>query len=165
LRRKLNNSVTRISRKDTWEHIPQWTFAGWPYKRLPELSAKIFKVIYNYWRRYDKHPSTLDIRDIYYNEYKKKLNRMTIYEVEKRLYHWGYMYMYDEKNNIKPSRAGIISAIWQKKMVTVGRVDRFIASQNPKDIRRYFSLFTHTDRIYKFVEFNSKTVKIKKARV
>ena len=163
--RKLNNSVTKISCKDNWIHIPQWTFAGWPYKRLRDGCSRVFNIIYDHWMEHGDNISLTDISETSFALYGTRLRKSTIRETKKRLYMYGYLYMYNDKNRVKPSRAGIVSAIWQGKLKKPRRIDKYIAKQNPIYIRKHFSLFTHKDRIYKFVGFNEEKVKIKKAQV
>lgn len=167
--RKLNNSVKGIRADMPWINIPQWTFAGWPYKRLTEFQARIFKIYFNYWLTHNKPPGTNTIRTIYYNVYYHVLNRMTIYETLKRLYMNGYLYIYDNRNHLKCSRSGIISAIWQGKLKRTTNIYKALASINPIYVRKYFSLFTEKDRIYPFKEFHPEALKktnekIKKAQ-
>ena len=169
IKRKLNNSVVGLKSDMKWENIPQWTFAGWPYKRLTEFQSRIYRIFYNYWRRFGKPPTTNKIRDIYIHMHYKKLNRMTIYETLKTLYKYGYLYIYNEENSLKCSMAGIISAIWQGRLKKAHRMHHALASINPIYVRKYFSLFTEKDRRYPFKEFHPEVIrrteeKIKKTR-
>lgn len=148
-----------------WENIPQWTFAGWPYKRLTEFQARIYVIFYNYWRRFGKAPTTNKIRDIYIHMHYKKLNRMTIYETLKRLYMYGYLYMYNEEHSLKCSMSGIISAIWQNRIKRADRLHRALASINPIYVRRHLSLFTEKDRIYTFKEFHPDVIKATEEKI
>jgi hypothetical protein len=152
--KKLNNSVVGIRSDMKWEYIPQWTFAGWPYKRLTPFQARIYKIFYNYWRKNGKPPTTNKIRDIYIHMYYKKLNRMTIYETLKTLYKYGYLYIYNNENNLKCSMCGIISAIWQGQLKKANKMHRALASINPIYVRKHFTLFKEKDRIYPFKEFH-----------
>jgi len=168
--RKLNNSVSGLRADMPWENLPQWTFAGWPYKRLTDFQARIYKIFYNYEWKYGKPPTTNKIRKIYKHMYYRKLNRMTIYETLKRLYIYGYLYMYKDDNSLKCTRSGIVSAIWQGRLKKVDNISRALSSINPVKLRKYISLFTEKNRIYKFKGFHPDTLKkteeiIKKTQV
>ena len=78
--------------------------------------------------------------------------------------------MYKDDNSLKCTRSGIVSAIWQGRLKKVDNISRALASINPVKLRKYISLFTEKNRIYKFKGFHHDTLKkteeiIKKTQV
>lgn len=154
---------------DKWENIPQWTFAGWPYKRLTDVQGKIFKVIF--LKQKNNKPIYLKlIKKELRRLYRRDFSMTQIYTTIKRLYLYGYIYIFNEKNDIKCSTAGIISAIWQKKIKHATNIYHALARKNPTHIRKYFTLYKEKDRIYPFIGYSNRVLKetekkIKKAQV